>query len=107
MKTIGITGQNGFVGSHLYNTISLLKDEFSLIPFERSFFDSAVQLADWVRQCDVIVHLAALNRHSDAQQLHCTNIGLVEKLVAALEETAHTPHVIISSSTQEDRDNLY
>src|SRR4051812_46753710 len=107
MKTIGITGQNGFVGTHLQNTISLLKDEFLFISFDRCFFDSPSKLEDWVRQCDVIVHLAALNRHADANELHDVNLGLVQKLVAALEKTGHRPHVIISSSTQEVQDNLY
>src|SRR4051812_35063220 len=107
MKTIGITGQNGFVGSHLYNAISLLKEEFSLVPFDRSFFDTRDKLVEWTRQCDIVVHLAAVNRHPDANQLHDTNIELVKKLVTALEEGSHAPHVIISSSTQESQDNLY
>src|SRR3954468_14375693 len=107
MKTIGITGQNGFVGFCLLNTISLLKDEFSVVPFHRSFFDSKEKLSEWARQCDVIVHLAALNRHADPDELHDTNIALVQKLVLALEESSHTPHVIISSSTQEVQDNIY
>ena len=28
MKRVGITGQNGFVGSHLYNTLGLFPDDF-------------------------------------------------------------------------------
>ena len=38
MKKIGITGQNGFAGSYLFNKISLLKDEFELVSFDKSFF---------------------------------------------------------------------
>jgi UDP-2-acetamido-2,6-beta-L-arabino-hexul-4-ose reductase len=107
MKRIGITGGNGFIGNHLMNTISLLKDEFALIPFERSFFDDEVQLAIWTGECDVIIHLAALNRHESDKVLHDTNIILVQKLINALEQSGNMPHVIFSSSLQEIRDNLY
>lgn len=107
MKSIGITGQNGFTGSYLYNTISLLKDEFVLIPFDKEFFENENQLQNWVKQCDVIVHLAAMNRHPDPQVIYDTNIGLVKKLVTALEKTGTNPQLIFSSSTQEERDNLY
>ncbi len=33
MKKIGITGQNGFVGSHLYNTLGLQPEKFERISF--------------------------------------------------------------------------
>jgi len=107
MKKVGITGQNGFVGYHLYQTLKLFPDEFQLIDFERSFFDDQSLLDKFVKECDVIVHLAALNRHNDPQAIYDTNVGLVSLLVDALTRTQSTPHVIISSSTQEERDNIY
>ncbi|MFM7586320.1 MAG: NAD-dependent epimerase/dehydratase family protein, partial [Bacteroidota bacterium] len=107
MKKIGITGQHGFVGYHLYHTISLSKEEFELVDFERSFFDNKQLLDEFVSQCDVIVHLAALNRHNDPEVIYQTNTGLVQQLIASLERTASKAHVLISSSTQEERDNLY
>ena len=107
MKKIGITGQNGFVGYHLYQTIKLFKDEFTLVDFERSFFEDDAKLDTFVSDCDVIVHLAALNRHNDPEEIYRMNTGLTQKLIAALERTGSTPQVIISSSTQEERDNLY
>ena len=107
MKRIGITGQNGFVGYHLYQTLKLNKEEFSLIEFDRAFFEDAPALDGFVAQCDVIVHLAALNRHHDPEVIYEKNTGLVTKLVDALVRTQSKAHVIISSSTQEERDNLY
>ena len=67
MIKVGITGSKGFVGYHLYQTLALQKDEFSLIEFDRSFFDDNQTLDAFVSSCDVIVHLAALNRHNDPQ----------------------------------------
>jgi len=107
MKKIGITGQSGFVGCHLYQTINLFKDEFTLINFNRSFFQDDASLDKFVVQCEVIVHLAALNRHNDQEVIYEMNTGLVKKLVASLERTKSKAHIIISSSTQEERDNLY
>jgi len=106
-KRIGITGQNGFVGSYLFNTVSLLKDEFDIIPFQRTFFEITDRLNKWVSECDVIVHLAAINRHDDPQYVYDTNINLVQLLIDAARSTGNKPHIIISSSTQEERDNIY
>lgn len=104
---IGITGQNGFVGSHLYNALGLYRNEFERIGFERSFFGEEEKLDEFVRQCDVIVHLAALNRHDSQEFIYETNVKLANDLIASLERTQSKAQVIISSSTQEERDNLY
>jgi UDP-2-acetamido-2,6-beta-L-arabino-hexul-4-ose reductase len=107
MIRIGITGQKGFIGSHLFNYLGLKKDEFERIWFEDGYFDDHNRLEEFVRQCDVIVHLAALNRHNDPQTIYDTNIELIRKLVAALENTGSKPHLLFSSSTQEERDNVF
>ena len=107
MLRVGITGQNGFVGTHLYNTLGLEPEVFERIAFERSFFESENELDHFVSQCDVIVHLAALNRHNEQEVIYDTNLGLVKQLVASLERTQSSAHVLISSSSQEERDNLY
>ncbi len=107
MIKIGITGQAGFVGTHLYNTLGLSPEKFTRIPFADAYFSEPTKLEEFVRQCDVIVHLAAMNRHNDPQVIYSTNIGLVRQLIAACEKTGSTPHILFSSSTQEERDNLY
>lgn len=105
-KKIGITGQAGFVGNHLYTTLSL-REDVELVPFERSYFESESALTEFVSKCDIIVHLAAMNRHEDANVIYNTNVGLVDKLVAACEVSGVLPHIIFSSSSQELKDNLY
>lgn len=106
MIKVGVTGQAGFVGTHLYNTLGL-KNDIERVPFEDSFFDDISKLRVFVRSCDVIVHLAAMNRHDDPQVIFDTNIKLVNYLIEAMEAEKVTPHVLFSSSTQEERDNLY
>ena len=107
MIKIGITGQSGFIGTHLYNFLGLQKDEVERIPFEDAIFTDQTRLEEFVKQCDVIVHLAALNRHHDPQTIYDTNISLVNKLISALENTDSKPHILFSSSTQEERDNVF
>lgn len=107
MIRVGITGQEGFIGNHLYNRLSLLKDEFEVIDFEKGFFQDDSSLVNWVNRCDVIVHLAAVNRHENSQTLLNINISLVEKLIHAMESINHKCHVIFSSSNQEEKVNSY
>jgi UDP-2-acetamido-2,6-beta-L-arabino-hexul-4-ose reductase len=107
MIRVGITGSKGFIGYHLYQTLALHKKEFTLIEFNRNFFDDDRTLDEFVSSCDVIVHLAALNRHNDPEFLYEINKSLVKNIVDSLERTFSKAHLIISSSTQEERDNLY
>lgn len=107
MIKVGITGQAGFIGTHLFNYLSLLKSEVELIPFQDNFFECQAKLETFVGHCDAIVHLAALNRHNDPQAIYLTNIDLVSKLISAMESTGSKPHVLFSSSTQEERDNAF
>jgi UDP-2-acetamido-2,6-beta-L-arabino-hexul-4-ose reductase len=107
MIKIGITGQAGFVGQHLYNTLGLYEQEFQRIEFKKEFFYNDNELNDFVSKCDVIVHLAAMNRHNEPQVIYDTNLGLVQRLVASLNNSKSQAHVLFSSSTQEERDNLY
>ncbi|MEO6837238.1 MAG: NAD-dependent epimerase/dehydratase family protein [Ginsengibacter sp.] len=106
MMKIGITGQEGFMGTHLYNFLGL-NEEVKLIGFNKSFFENQKLLQDFVKQCDVIIHLAALNRHNDPSIVYDTNVLLVQKLIDAMEKENVQPHIIFSSSTQEEKDNLY
>ena len=104
---IGITGQPGFVGTHLFNHLNRFKEEFELVPCRDSFFSSEVQLDEFVSSCDTIVHLAAMNRHGDPNVIYNTNIKLVSQLIASIEKSGKEIHVIFSSSTQESLNNLY
>lgn len=103
---IGITGANGFVGVHLTNFLHLQKD-VEIIPFDRSFFDDEGRMDNFVRATDTIVHLAGLNRHASPEIMYDTNVGLCIKLTEACIRAKVTPHIIFSSSTQEDENNIY
>lgn len=107
MIRIGITGQAGFIGGHLSHEVALYPDEMVLIPFEDGYFEQEESLRRFVTQCDVIVHLAALNRHPDLQVIYQTNIRLVEQLIVAMQAEKAAPYILFSSSTQEEFNNEY
>jgi UDP-2-acetamido-2,6-beta-L-arabino-hexul-4-ose reductase len=107
MKRIGITGQSGFVGSYLYNTLGLFNQKYERIEFDKLFFTNEDHLDEFVAQCDVIIHLAGMNRHPDQEVIYKTNIELANKLCESLVRTNSKAQVIYSSSLQEEKDNLY
>lgn len=103
---IGITGHSGFIGSHLKNYLSL-QNEVSTVPFDDIDFDSEQKLQDFAKQCDAIVHLAAINRHPSPQFIYEKNVELVQKIIDACINTTSKPHILFSSSIQEERDNEF
>jgi UDP-2-acetamido-2,6-beta-L-arabino-hexul-4-ose reductase len=107
MLRVGVTGQSGFIGTHLYNSLGLFPDKYQRVLFEDSFFSDIQKLQEFVLKCDTIVHLAALNRHNDPNTIYATNIDLVKKIVSACETVASKPHILFSSSIQEEQDTKY
>jgi UDP-2-acetamido-2,6-beta-L-arabino-hexul-4-ose reductase len=103
---IGITGQEGFLGTHLYNFLNLQKD-VQLIHYDKTFFDNFESLSKFTKQCDIIIHLAALNRHKNQNILYETNISLITKIINACKQSDSRKHIIFSSSTQITNDSLF
>ena len=104
---VGITGNNGFIGSHLNNFLSTKLNEIEIIYFKRSYFDDDTKLQNFVSFCDIIIHAAAMNRHEDEQFIYNTNVTLTHKIINACKFTESRPKIIFCSSTQETKDNLY
>jgi len=107
MIRVGITGQAGFVGTHLFHFLKLDRERFELVPFRDEIFGDPDRLKEWVKRCDTIVHLAAMNRHNNPDEIYRVNTGLVRQLIGAMEAAGVAPHVLFSSSTQEAFDNPY
>lgn len=104
---IGITGQDGFVGQHLYNNLGLFSDDFERVPFRKDFFQNEERLNLFITKCEVIIHLAAVNRHHEPKVIYETNIELVKKLISGLNQTKSKAHIIFASSTQEEGESPY
>lgn len=104
---IGITGQGGFIGSHLAKTLQLDKERYEIVDWHTDFFANLGQLREFVSNCDIIIHLAAMNRHQDTKVIYETNVALVQALIDAMELEQVFPIVLFSSSTQESLENDY
>lgn len=107
MKRIGVTGSGGFIGSALMNILALSGDEFEPVGCKREWFDNADDLQRFVEQCDVVVHLAGVNRSENAQELYDVNVSLAERLTAAMESSGRRAHLIFASSVLETGDSAY
>jgi len=69
-------------------------------------FSKRESLVNFVSVCDVIVHLAGMNR-GDEDELLETNISLGRKLIEACETSGQSPHIIFASSIQMSHDTAY
>ncbi|MEI8109600.1 MAG: NAD-dependent epimerase/dehydratase family protein [Chitinophagia bacterium] len=107
MITIGITGSKGFIGTHLFNTLSLHPIEYQLIEINRADWSDKKTLTKLVNQCDVIFHLSGVNRNENSDYIYSENIRLASLLLDILYESKHPIKVIFSSSLQENNDSVY
>ena len=107
MTKVGVTGSNGFIGWHLCRTLELGTNKFELIEFKRDWFNDSIKIDLFVSNCDIIVHLAGLNRHSEESIIYETNVALTVKLVESFKRIGFKGQVIFSSSIQEERNNIF
>ncbi len=107
MKTkVGITGQSGFIGTHLFNFLRL-KSDIERVEFNKSMFDNKKLLADFVSKCDAIVHLAGMSRGNDQRLVYDTNMLLVKKLLESAEISENKPHLLFASTSHEFKETPY
>ncbi len=102
---IGITGASGMIGWHLRCHL-FAEDHPNVSTAGRETFDEPDQLDAFVREVDVLVHLAGVNR-GEPDEIESVNIKLAKKLIESLKRTGATPHLIFSSSTHRNRDTPY
>tara|TARA_B100002052_G_scaffold299182_1_gene336069 strand:- start:2929 stop:4062 length:1134 start_codon:yes stop_codon:yes gene_type:complete len=107
MLKIGITGQSGFIGNHIYNKLGLFPEKYDRVIFKKKYFSQKKKLQEFTAKCDIIIHLAAINRCNDLEYLYNTNIELTRRLLAACEFSKSNPHIIFSSSIQENNNSPY
>lgn len=104
---IGITGQSGFIGYHVSKTIKYKFEKYNLVTFHKSYFEDTTLFDAFISSCDVIIHLAGVNRADSEKEVYTSNIQLNNSLKNALLRAKFKGHLIFASSTQEDSTSLY
>jgi UDP-2-acetamido-2,6-beta-L-arabino-hexul-4-ose reductase len=103
MKVL-ITGSDGFVGKNLAVHLRQ-RGELKLICIEKSNSDR--ELADAIAESEFIFHLAGVNRPADPAEFAVGNRDLTTKLAQLVSATGRQIPIVVSSSIQAERDNLY
>ena len=104
---IGITGQNGFIGYHLTQTIKYKNSDYTIVPFQKSFFEKEDLLKDFISSCDVVVHLAGVNRAETGIEVYDGNMKLTNILNKALLGAKFQGKLLFASSYQENENSVY
>ena len=107
MIKVGVTGSNGFMGWHLSRWLEIRKSEFSIVPFQREFFQDKERLKDFVSQCDAIIHLAGINRSDSEDYIYEKNLELSDRLISSFIKSKYQGILIFASSVHESSNTAY
>lgn len=99
-----VTGANGFVGKNL---VAELKNRGYSDIFECTRETSKSELDDFTKECEFIFHLAGVNRPKNEEEFMEGNFGFTSELLSLLKKNKNKSPILITSSTQAERDNLY
>jgi UDP-2-acetamido-2,6-beta-L-arabino-hexul-4-ose reductase len=106
-KRLAVTGLSGFVGWHFNQINALSKEPFDLVAISRSDFSSGQALAEKLRDCDGILHIAGVNRASSEEEIEDGNIGMAYKMSEAISLLKQPIPIYYASTIQEQEDNIY
>ncbi len=99
-----ITGSNGFIAKNLIAELRNRGYEDLLLCNRNT---SAQELDQYIETCDILIHLAGVNRPADERDFYTGNAGFTEKLIRLLEEKKKNVPVIYSSAILHTRHKLY
>ena len=102
MINVAITGENGFLGTHLRNYF-LKKKLFNYIFLGRNFEDSIYNL----KNGDILIHAASVHRNLNPEMVYDINMQINKKLLNSLQINNLSLNVVFISSIQESLDNPY
>lgn len=98
-----VTGAKGFIGQNLM--VHLAERGFDAVGFDIGDDPAAMRTA--VAGADFVFHLAGVNRPQTDDEFETGNAGLTGEVCAILAEAGNRAPLVITSSTQAERDNPY
>ena len=110
-----VTGAAGFVGKNLVCALKNLRDGKDRTRpnlkigeiFEYTHSTEPAMLADYCARADFVFNLAGVNRPQREEEFLEGNRDFTGELLSALERHGNTCPVLLASSIQAERDNLY
>lgn len=104
MKTVLITGAEGFLGKNLQVTLKC-REDIRLLCFDVQ--DDTAALDSLLDQADFVFHLAGVNRPENVDEFSSGNTRLTERICSRLTTSGKKSPVLITSSIQAALDNPY
>ena len=99
-----VTGSNGFIGKNLLERLSRVED-ITVSTYARE--DAKESLEEKVLEADFIFHLAGINRPENPEEFYEGNRDLTQRIVNAAKKSTKDIPILMTSSTQAERDNDY
>ena len=81
-----ITGSSGFIGKNLVVRLRELKS-FSIFHFSRN--NDPNEIKELMKKCEIVVHLAGVNRPNDIREFEDVNVGLTQKICDGIAYEYH------------------
>ena len=100
-----ITGADGFIGKNLVARLKQAGQRFSLQTFTRG--QTYAELEEKIKKCDVIIHIAGVNRADKEADFIKGNAELTEKLAIFAQSSNRKLKIIFSSSIHAGKDGAY
>jgi UDP-2-acetamido-2,6-beta-L-arabino-hexul-4-ose reductase len=103
MKVV-VTGAGGFIGKNLCASLERIDG----VEVNRVFSTTKrEEYNPWIKEADVIYHLAGVNRPKDPSEYIIGNTNFTREILELAAEEGIIPTVVFSSSTQAEKDNDY
>lgn len=107
MIKIAITGASGLIGKNLSNNLKYIQKSFDVVEISKSDFDDDNILDKKISNANFVIHLAAVCRDTNQENLYNQNIFLTKKIISSLSRINRTAHIIFASSTHEKDGSSY
>jgi UDP-2-acetamido-2,6-beta-L-arabino-hexul-4-ose reductase len=104
VKTILVTGSDGFMGRNLCVALCRL-GSFEVLGFDAA--NAPEELPGLAARADLVFHLAGVNRPKDETEFLAGNADLTRRLCDALIAAGRVTPLVLSSSTQAELENPY
>ena len=104
MKTVLVTGSNGFIGKNLIAGLRRFNN-FEIKTFDIE--DDINKLTEHLEKTDIVFHLAGVNRPENVEEFESGNTGLTQTVIRIIKELNKNIPIVLTSSIQATLDKPY